>query len=154
MRLSPSVVVGSTSLAVILHDIKYNSIQSTVNLEKIPSGLKRKRNGSANRSPIRFITYFPKIKRLVASRGLALIAFDITDTGRQRSNGALSGDSMLLNAVGRGIQSPHSKYVKQSKPSFLESKSLLKSNRHDNANWASQQQRLDELAGKGRHHSL
>lgn len=149
MSLTPSLVVGSTSSAVNLYDTKYHSIQSTVNLEQPGCGLKRKRSGNGNDNPIRFVTYFAKIKRFVACRGHALIAFDMKASGVQDKHDTLYRNSMLVKAVGRGMQSQTTHHVKHLHPPFLESAAVSRSIHHDNASWASQQQRLDELAEKG-----
>lgn len=148
MFLTPSLVVGSTSSAVNLYDTKYHSIQSTVNLEQVGYGLKRKRSRNASHSPIRFITYFAKIKRLVACRGHALIAFDMKNSDVQDKHDTLSRNSMLVKAIGRGMQSRTTHHVKHLNTSFLESAVVPRSIHHDSASWASQQQRLDELAEK------
>lgn len=141
MRLTPSLAIASTSSAVILHDTKHQSIQSSVDVEQISSGRKRKRSKTANQYPIQFIAYFAKIKRLVACCGHALIAFDIV------SHGTLSGNSSLIDAVGRGTRSGSSQRMETSNSTRLIG--TPRCSHYTNSSWSSQQRRLDELAEKG-----
>lgn len=148
MHLTPSLAVGSTPSAVTLYDTKYQSIQSTVDLERIGSRRKRKRSGSTNRNPIRFIAYFAKIKRLLACLGHALIAFDIAYSDPQGSRNALPGDSMLIDAIGRGKPSENRKHMEAAGAPYLDFGTVRGPNDR-NESWMSQKQRLDEFASKG-----
>jgi hypothetical protein len=148
MHLAPSLAVGSTPSAVTLYDIKYQSIQSTVGLERIGSRRKRKRSGSGSRGPVRFIAYFVKIKRLLACLGHALIAFDIVNSDPQGNRSALSGDSMLIDAIGRGKPSENRKHMEAADALHLNFGTVHEPNDH-NESWMSQEQRLDEFASKG-----
>ena len=147
MHLTPSLAVGSTPSAVTLYDTKYQSIQSTVDLERIGSRRKRKRSGSTNRNSIRFIAYFAKIKRLLACLGHALIAFDIAYSDPQGSRNALPGDSMLIDAIGRGKPSENRKHMEAAGAPYLDFGTVRGPNDH-NQSWMSQKQRLDEFASK------
>ena len=149
LRLTPSLAVGSTPSAVTVYDTKYQSIQSTVNMGQIGSRRKRKRVGSTHRTPVRFVTYFAKIKRLVACRGHALIAFDIANIDPQSNHVASSGDRMLIDAIGRGMPSELPQRMETSEASSLNFGAFAISNHDTNESWASQQQRLEELAKKG-----
>jgi hypothetical protein len=146
MRLTSSLVVGSTSSAVNLHDGRFQSIQSTVDLEQIWSKRSRTKRAKANQNSIRFIAYFAKIKRLVAFRGHALIAFDITNNDTQGTSRALPGDGMLIDAVGRGMRSGSPHPVEISAAAYQEIGTPFKPYHHDKASWVSQRHRLDELA--------
>jgi hypothetical protein len=148
MRLTPSLAVGSTSSAVTLYDTKYQSIQSSVDLEEIGSKKKKRKGGNANQNSIRFIAYFAKIKRLVACRGHALIAFDITNSDRKGNHSTLSGDSMLIDAVGRGMQYGSPQPMEISNAACQEFGIVSRRNLNQ-AIWVSQQKRLDDIAEKG-----
>jgi hypothetical protein len=148
MHLTPSLAVGSTPSAVTLYDTKYQSIQSTVDLERIGSRRKRKRSGSTNRNPVQFIAYFAKIKRLLACLGHALIAFDIANSNPQGNRNDLPGDSLLIDAIGRGKSFENQKHTGAADTPYLDFGTVHELNDH-NESWMSQEQRLDEVASKG-----
>jgi hypothetical protein len=149
MRLTSSIVVGSTSSAVNLHNSRFQSIQSTVDLEQIWSKRSRTKRAKANQNSIQFIAYFVKIKRLVAFRGHTLIAFDITNNDAQGTSRALSGDGMLIDAVGRGVRSGSPHPLEISAAACQEIGTPFKPCHHDKASWTSQRHRLDKLAEIG-----
>lgn len=148
MHLTPSLAVGSTPSTVTLYDTKYQSIQSTVDLERTGSRRKRKRSGSTNRNPVQFIAYFTKIKRLLACLGHTLIAFDIANSDPQDNRNTLPNDSMLIDAIGRGKPSENQKRMEAADTPYLDFGTVHEPNDR-NESWMSQEQRLNEFASKG-----
>ena len=148
MRLTPSLAVGSTSSTVTLYDSKYNSIQSIVDLQQTGLRRKRKRSGGANRSSIQFIAYFAQIQKLIALRGRALIAFEITRSATQGSRNALSGESMLIDAIGRGKPSGKPPNMETPESSYLDFGTSTKASSGGNEKWASLRNALENLFEK------
>ena len=146
MHLTPSLAVGSTPSAATLYDSKYCSIRSTVGLEQSSSRRKRKRNGGANGDLIQFIAYFAKLSRVIAFRGRALIAFDITDSTAHGTHNGLSVDSMLVNAIGRWKPSERAQHRQTSKALLPKFVTFPKPNSDD---WAPRRQELEHLSEKG-----
>ena len=149
MRLTPSLTVGSTSSTATLYDSKYNSIQSTVDLQQTGLRRKRKRSGGANRTSIQFIAYFAQIQKLIALRGRALIAFEITRSATKGSHNALSGESMLVDAIGRGKQSGKPPNMETSDSSYPDFGTSTKPSSGGNEKWASQRNALENLVENG-----
>ncbi|KAF9892404.1 hypothetical protein FE257_001512 [Aspergillus nanangensis] len=100
MRISPQSVIGAGSEIIALFDTQYNSIQRSIPVKELPT------NGENRKSPAVFIGYFAKLGLAVATKGNALIAFDLS-TSRTPAGSSLKRprDGLLIDAIGRGIAS-------------------------------------------------
>ncbi|KAJ6183913.1 hypothetical protein N7519_005214 [Penicillium mononematosum] len=96
MRISPQSVIGAQQSLVAVYDTQYHSVQRS-----IPAALDR-----PQRLPTNFISYFAKLGIAVATKGNTLIAFDLSSLPSAPSSSLKrTRDSLLIDAIGRGIGS-------------------------------------------------
>lgn len=104
IRISPHSVIGAGKSMVALYDTQYQSIQRSIGIKNILSDSSSKADNS--KAPIIFVSYFAKLGIAVATKGSALVAFDLSSL-HTTSGSSLkrSRDGLLIDAIGRGIGS-------------------------------------------------
>ncbi|CRL28198.1 unnamed protein product [Penicillium camemberti] len=101
MRISPQSVIGAQQSLVAVYDTQYHSVQRS-----IPAGDLLSSTGSTPETPTNFISYFAKLGIAVATKGNTLIAFDLSSLPSAPSSSLKrTRDSLLIDAIGRGIGS-------------------------------------------------
>ncbi|KAJ6148443.1 hypothetical protein N7497_010425 [Penicillium chrysogenum] len=101
MRISPQSVIGAQQSLVAVYDTQYHSVQRS-----IPGGDLLSSTGSTPETPTNFISYFAKLGIAVATKGNTLIAFDLSSLASAPSSSLKrTRDSLLIDAIGRGIGS-------------------------------------------------
>lgn len=99
MRVSAQSVVGAGKSMIALYNTQYKSIQRSIVTENLPAI-------ASNQARTTFINYFAKLDLVVATKGNALLSFDL---GSSQSVSGVSGkrprDGLLIDAIGRGISS-------------------------------------------------
>ncbi|KAI9375601.1 hypothetical protein BJX61DRAFT_493515 [Aspergillus egyptiacus] len=98
MRVSSQAVIGAGKSMIALYDTQYKSIQRSIETENLPSTV-------ANSTPTTFINYFAKLDVVIATKGNALLAFDLGTMQSSGVPGKRSRDGLLIDAIGRGIGS-------------------------------------------------
>ncbi|OGM43300.1 hypothetical protein ABOM_008670 [Aspergillus bombycis] len=109
MRISPQSVIGAGNSIVALFDTQYKSIQRSIATDDI--------HGSNNpKARTTFISYYSKLGMAVATKGNTLFAFDLSSSNSlSGSSLKRSRDSLLIDAIGRGIGSSASQWDVASK---------------------------------------
>ncbi|KAJ5348884.1 uncharacterized protein N7506_002137 [Penicillium brevicompactum] len=101
MRISPQSIIGAQKSLVAVYDTQYHSVQRS-----IPAGDLSSSTGSSAETPTNFISYFAKLGIAVATKGNTLIAFDLSSLPSAPSSSLKrTRDSLLIDAIGRGIGS-------------------------------------------------
>lgn len=101
MRISPQSIIGAQKSLVAVYDTQYHSVQRS-----IPAGDLSSSTGSNADTPTNFISYFAKLGIAVATKGNTLIAFDLSSLPSAPSSSLKrTRDSLLIDAIGRGIGS-------------------------------------------------
>lgn len=101
MRISPQSIIGAQKSLVAVYDTQYHSVQRS-----IPAGDLSSSTGSNVDTPTNFISYFAKLGIAVATKGNTLIAFDLSSLPSAPSSSLKrTRDSLLIDAIGRGIGS-------------------------------------------------
>lgn len=149
LRLTPTLAVTATPNTLTLFDTKYQSIQSTIDLDYARSTRKRKRGGNVDSDPIELVTYLAKIKRIIGRRGHTLVSFDVGNVGPHGKYDALAGGSLLIDAIGRGMPSTGAQTTMAPGLAVLDFGTLIMPPHPSKEEWLPQQQQLDELAKTG-----
>jgi hypothetical protein len=145
--LTSNLAAAANRSAVQIYDTKYQSNQARYKLST-----RSKTGGSAEaaRKSVRFVSFFAKIKTLVAFRGRNLITFDL-DRAKADPNDSSGGDSLLINSIGKGAGTSSKlkdSSAKEVGPSF--SKFLFERNQAADTEWESQRKVLDGLVQEQR----
>ncbi|KAE8154706.1 hypothetical protein BDV25DRAFT_147292 [Aspergillus avenaceus] len=118
MRISPQSVIAAGKSIVALFDTQYKSIQRSIALDDIPGSKSPKARTT-------FIGYYAKLGIAVATKENTLVAFDLSPSNAAGSSLKRSRDSLLIDAIGRGIGSSASHWdVVAKKPRTDQSTSL------------------------------
>ncbi|KNG81690.1 hypothetical protein ANOM_010521, partial [Aspergillus nomiae NRRL 13137] len=109
MRISPQSVIGAGNSIVALFDTQYKSIQRSIAIDDI-------HGNTSSKARTRFISYYAKLGIAVATKGNTLFAFDLSSSNSlSGSSLKRSRDSLLIDAIGRGIGSSTSQWDVASK---------------------------------------
>lgn len=121
MRISPQCVIGASESLVAVYDTQYQSVQRSIPTSDILPG-----TSSTTDGPMFFVTYFAKLGMAVATKGSALIAFDLTSLHTSSAPSLKrSRDGLLIDAIGRGIGSSAAQWDAASKKRQSENKTSL-----------------------------
>ncbi|EIT74535.1 hypothetical protein Ao3042_09494 [Aspergillus oryzae 3.042] len=105
MRISPQSVIGAGNSIVALFDTQYKSIQRSISLNDI-------HESNSSKARTKFISYYAKLGIAVATKGNTLFAFDLSSSNSLLGSSLKrSRDSLLIDAIGRGIGSSASQSV-------------------------------------------
>ncbi|KAE8395789.1 hypothetical protein BDV23DRAFT_81261 [Aspergillus alliaceus] len=104
MRISPQSVIGAGKSIVALFDTQYKSIQRSIANGDISGS-------TTSKTRTKFISYYAKLGIAVATKENTLFAFDLgSSTALSGSSLKRSRDSLLIDAIGRGIGSAASQW--------------------------------------------
>ncbi|KAE8134364.1 hypothetical protein BDV38DRAFT_161962 [Aspergillus pseudotamarii] len=104
MRISPQSVIGAGNSIVALFDTQYKSIQRSIAIDDI-------HGSNSSKARTKFISYYAKLGIAVATKGNTLFAFDLSSSNSlSGSSLKRSRDSLLIDAIGRGIGSSISQW--------------------------------------------
>jgi hypothetical protein len=150
MCLSPAITAVASKTALTFIDSKYSSIQAEMNIQA--SRLKRKRSGSTTLHELRLISYFPKLKRLLALQGQNLVAIDIMDSSsslllRQTKT---PQSCLLIDTVGRGASSQKPSTQRASASANYEFGNPMKLPDINPDDWGSWRSELDAIHKTGK----
>lgn len=121
MRISPQSIIGAQESLVAVYDTQYHSVQRSIPVGEISSN-----TGSNAEIPINFISYFAKLGIAVATKGNSLIAFDLSSLPSTSSSSLKrTRDSLLIDAIGRGIGSSAAQWDVSSKKHRSDSMACL-----------------------------
>lgn len=156
LRLSPHLVALSTLASVSLIDMQYRSLQADCPLQiqqhsGSVSPTSEKRNNKMNRATnTRLLSYFAPLDLVIALQGRKLVGFQLsTSVVQEGGSRKRKRDGLLINSLGRGIDSTHERSIKP-KSSKSIPKALgtyLPSSRSDDK-WNKQKNLLDQLFAK------
>lgn len=141
MRVSPQCVIGASDSLVAVYDTQYQSIQRSIAAGDVLPG-----SGSNAEAPLIFISYFAKLGIAVATKGNAIIAFDLTSLhGESGPSLKRSRDGLLIDAIGRGVGPSAAPWDMASKKHRSENMSTLRlSSSEDIEKWDKLTTALDE----------
>ncbi|KAE8349888.1 hypothetical protein BDV28DRAFT_52272 [Aspergillus coremiiformis] len=130
MRISPQSVIGAGNSIVALFDTQYKSIQRSIAIDDIHGS-----NDSKART--KFVSYYAKLGIAVATKGNTLFAFDLSSSNTlSGSSLKRSRDSLLIDAIGRGIGSSASHWdVASKKPRTDQLSSLGLTSKEQISRW-------------------
>ncbi|EXJ94444.1 hypothetical protein A1O1_02840 [Capronia coronata CBS 617.96] len=147
MAISPAFAICSSQDSFRLYDLKYQSIQASIDTRN--TNLKRKRMRMASEfqsGPVEFVAFFANSSRIIGRRGHQLLAIDVSLNGHSKR--MLHVGSNLLHNIGRGIgdqdTAPASK-------SLLEGLAIgtQEAKAVPDTQWQHTRKRLDQLAQTG-----
>jgi hypothetical protein len=131
MRISPQSVIGAGKSIVALFDTQYKSIQRSIAIGDIPGSKSAKARTT-------FISYYAKLGIAVATKENTLFAFELSSsTTPVGSSLKRSRDSLLIDAIGRGIGSSASQWdVASKKPRTDQLTSLGLTSKEQISQWS------------------
>ncbi|KAK6815401.1 hypothetical protein RU639_008817 [Aspergillus parasiticus] len=130
LRISPQSVIGAGNSIVALFDTQYKSIQRSISLNDI-------HESNSSKARTKFISYYAKLGIAVATKGNTLFAFDLSSSNSLSvSSLKRSRDSLLIDAIGRGIGSSASQWdVASKKPRTEQLTSLGLTSKEQISRW-------------------
>ncbi|PGH32807.1 hypothetical protein GX50_04408 [[Emmonsia] crescens] len=145
MRISPQSVIGAGKSSIAIYNARYQSIQADLSLADISTAVATK--SDVHKVPIVFISYFSKLGIVIATRGAALLGFDLASS-HDRYDPSLkqSGDGFLINAIGKGIQSPSDSLQKSDTKRANHMRPVGLFEPDEATQWAELKKQLDALA--------
>ncbi|OAT13082.1 hypothetical protein BDBG_08352 [Blastomyces gilchristii SLH14081] len=145
MRISPQSVIGAGKSSVAIYNARYQSIQADLSLKDISTVIATK--SDADKAPVVFISYFSKLGIAIATRGATLLGFDLSSS-LDRYDGSLkqSGDGLLINAIGKGIQLASDSVLKTGTKPANHMRPVGLCEPEEAARWAEIKKQLDALA--------
>ncbi|KAF7596777.1 hypothetical protein BBP40_000205 [Aspergillus hancockii] len=131
MRISPQSVIGAGKSIVALFDTQYKSIQRSIAVDDIPGS-------KSDKARTTFISYYAKLGIAVATKENTLFAFDLSSSATlPGSSLKRSRDSLLIDAIGRGIGSSASQWdVASKKPRTDQLTSLGLTSKEQISRWS------------------
>ncbi|OJD18263.1 hypothetical protein AJ78_01702 [Emergomyces pasteurianus Ep9510] len=145
LRISAQSVIGAGKSSIAIYNTRYQSIQADLSLADISTAAATKLD--EDKAPIVFISYFSKLGIAIATRGTALLGFDISSS-HDRYDASLkqSDDGLLINAIGKGIQSTSDSVLKRDTKRANHMRPMGLSEPGEAAQWAELRKQLDALA--------
>ncbi|KAH8705293.1 hypothetical protein BGW36DRAFT_285663 [Talaromyces proteolyticus] len=104
MRISPYSVIGAGNRLVALYDTHYSSIQRSISTRDLSTNKSSKEIDT--KAAMTFVGHFAKLGIVLAVKGNALLAFDLSSTHTIRGTSLKrQRDGLLIDAIGRGVGS-------------------------------------------------
>ncbi|KAK5044612.1 hypothetical protein LTR84_010626 [Exophiala bonariae] len=144
LAISPVFAISSHQRNLRLFDLKYQTTQAHVDPSR--SALKRKRNQSGAEPPIEFVTYIPKLARIVGKCRNQLVAIDII--AKEDPKRLLRVGSNLIQNIGQTIMASDSHYEMKTGLKNLTIGTIGQGNTSDDE-WQNSRRQLDQLAQRG-----
>ncbi|OAX81924.1 hypothetical protein ACJ72_03732 [Emergomyces africanus] len=145
MRISAQSVIGAGKSSIAIYNARYQSIQTDLSLSDLSNVSATKSDD--DKAPIVFISYFSKLGIAIATRGAALLGFDLASShDRYDTSLRQSGDGLLINAIGKGIQSPSDSVQKRDTKRANHMRPVDLSESDEAGQWAELRKQLNVLA--------
>ncbi|PGH13857.1 hypothetical protein AJ79_03425 [Helicocarpus griseus UAMH5409] len=151
LRISPQSIIGAGKSSVAIYNTRFQSIQADLSLANaLPVGAAK---SDSDKGPISFVSYFTKLGIAIAKRGETLLGFDLASPSHDRYDASLkqSGDGLLINAIGKGIQPPGDAAQIAATKRINHMRLVGLSEPDETARWADIKKELDALAAANDH---